>query len=99
MTRERMNQSPRPNKMLCKNYFDKARRVESARFMALPGIIDTSTMIQRGTDLGRCHICNISKAIWWYGAQRVGLCDVCYARESRSQKIGASCWWFTSDRT
>ncbi len=90
MTRERMSQPHRPNKMLCKNCFDKARRAESSRFMALPGVIDTSPMIQRGNDIGRCHICNISKAIWWDGNQRVGLCDVCYARESRNTKKGQS---------
>ncbi|HWQ65904.1 MAG TPA: hypothetical protein VN372_03420 [Methanospirillum sp.] len=80
--------SPHPNLMLCKKCFDTARRAESARFTALPGVIDTAPMVRRECDLGKCHICNTSKAVWWDGAEHLGLCEVCYARESRGQRYG-----------
>lgn len=81
MTRERLRQPPRPNRMLCKNCYDRAKRRVSNQFTTIPGTIDTSVMVRTGTDLGRCHVCDTSRIIWWDAEQHLGLCDQCYERE------------------
>ena len=86
MTRERLRQPPRSNRMLCKNCYDLAKRRVSKQFTTIPGTIDTTVMTRTGTDLGRCHVCDTSRVIWWDKDQHLGLCDQCYARESQTQE-------------
>lgn len=81
MTRERLREPPRPNRMLCKNCYDLSKRRVSKQVTTIPGTIDTTVMIKIGKDLGRCHVCDTSRIIWWDEEQHLGLCDQCYTRE------------------
>jgi len=49
--------------------------------MTIPGTVDTTVMIKTGKDLGRCHVGDTSRIIWWDEEQHLGLCDQCYVRE------------------
>jgi hypothetical protein len=81
MTRERLRLPPRPNRVPCKNCYDLAKRQASKLFTTIPGTIDTSVMIKIRKDLGRCHVGDTSRIVWWDAEQHLGLCDQCYARE------------------
>jgi hypothetical protein len=81
MTRERMADPPRPNRMLCTACFKAAQVRVAMSIRTIPGVTDTKTMHRRSSPNGRCTICNTGPAIWSDPGQRVCLCDTCYQKE------------------
>lgn len=64
MTRERMKESFRANRKICKKCFQIAKEAETAPIRALPELLNISRMERVFKDLGRCQICNGGKVVW-----------------------------------
>ena len=78
MTRERMHQPHRPNRKICRKCYNQAKAGEEDEIYTLPGILNIARMEPLFTDLGRCQVCNIGKAVWTDPEDHVQICESCY---------------------
>ncbi|MDD1730417.1 MAG: hypothetical protein LUQ50_15285 [Methanospirillum sp.] len=67
--------------MLCYSCYQRVVSREAATMMALPGVIDTGSMVRLQTSSRKCDLCSLTSAIWSDPHSRTQLCDSCYQRE------------------
>jgi hypothetical protein len=78
-----------PARRICRYCYDAAVRRDRAASPPLYGIISPAGMTRTTTDLGRCTVCNLGKAVYRDQDARVKLCEACYARECSRQNSSA----------
>jgi len=81
MTRTRQQGPSRPDLMLCSSCFQRVVSHEAAAMIALPGVIDTNSMVRVTTVSQKCDLCSLMPAVWCDPACKTHLCDSCYQRE------------------
>jgi len=68
---------------ICQKCYSKAVARKCRSFTALPGLLNTRTMIPANKDLGRCDVCNTGAATWVDPETKQKICQVCYSREQK----------------
>lgn len=71
---------------ICRRCYSRVVAKETLSVTTLPGVVRPDRMVQTGRELGRCHICNIGKAVWSDEEDGVHICQICYNRERRVQE-------------
>ncbi len=84
--RERMNREEERDQagsalMLCRSCYQRVVSREAAAMIALPGVIETGSMVRLHTSSRKCDLCSLMPAIWSDPHSRTQLCDSCYQRE------------------
>ncbi|HWQ62892.1 MAG TPA: hypothetical protein VN429_00650 [Methanospirillum sp.] len=79
--RNRESDHLKPDLMLCNSCYQRVVSREAAEMIALPGIIDTSSMARIQNVSQKCDLCSLKPAVWVDPHSRTHLCDSCYQRE------------------
>lgn len=83
MTRQRLTEPHRPNRMLCSTCYEAARVREALCVRTIPGVVAIGSMERLAVSSGRCPVCKTGAGIWYDRERQIVLCESCYQREKR----------------
>ncbi|PWR75449.1 hypothetical protein ACKUB1_09085 [Methanospirillum stamsii] len=85
---KKMKQEGRDPRKICQKCYSTAVAKKSRIFSTLPGLLNISSMAKAEKDYGRCSVCGLGEVTWYDHETKTGICDVCYARESKERDEG-----------
>jgi len=68
---------------ICRSCFNEAVKTELTASVPLPGTVDVTRCTRITSDIGKCSVCGIAKAVWLDREAGVKLCEHCYGRGVR----------------
>ena len=68
---------------ICRSCYDEAVKAEQTAAVPLPGTVDVTRCTRITSDIGKCSVCGIAKAVWIDRETGVKLCEHCYGRGVR----------------
>ena len=87
MTRQRLHEPPRLNRKICRICYEQAKKRESASVRVLPGLLTISGMSRLQSDLGRCQVCDLNKAVWYDTGSKTAICESCRLQVSHEGEL------------
>jgi hypothetical protein len=70
---------------ICRSCYNEAVKAEQTASVPLPGAIEISRCSRVTSDIGKCSICGVAKAVWLDREAGVKLCEHCYGRGLRKE--------------
>lgn len=70
---------------ICRSCYNVAVKAEQTASVPLPGAVEISRCSRVTSDLGKCSICGVAKAVWLDRETGVKLCEHCYGRGLRKE--------------